>query len=615
MRQWVLSGEFRWPHAPAAAPPAAEALAAVAPSSAPAGDAAFAARHNTRTPFFYNMFPAMWTQEAPVHDCSRRSAAVANSAHAVVAGPEHSAAAAASASVVPAESILNAAAVSPPSTARVPLKLRPRSPSRVQLMEFGSEHARHIRAAEFAAALMSCTPHVSSSNTLPGPGDPMPGANGAIPIADATPINPLAHSAAPGVPILHKGTTRFSKPVADMGDYLGVIRHVRTLRNALQDQWDDPSFQIWIAQTAMAQQQKQQQAAAQQQQQQLQSNSPSWSAPDPTSPHALPAYTPPRSPGGAVVLHVDEADDALLPPPNGNGNGIGNSMLSAPMSPAMRRRRKAQERKSTQRMSWSSFLAARNGVASAAAANAATDASVSNAAMEDVAPVNSEAASGSVRKRDPSENSERCDHKRARLDAQSPLSASSSDGSAPSSVRSAAPASSFRSASAPSSPALSAMSSRAIPLPAAAPRSASLSALISGMVHSHMLPSGKSAESAASAVSPAAGAISGRRLMCLWYRLETDTGARDLLSKLDATGVPPISQLEQHLTRAMQWISSDAQRSGAPPAQLTADHERLLSQYRAHLQERCRNSPPHLQAIGARLQWKQAPASAAAVLS
>jgi hypothetical protein len=165
-----------------------------------------------RTPYFYGVFPSFWPrdQEAAAAEAEEGgnrasfAAPAARRARDALTFPRRRCCSAAAAAVAngAAAADSRAAVVTPAASADAPLdpcvalavppdtaaaaaprllRLRPRSPSRVLLAHLGSEHTRRVHAHSFATALERCTPHISGSTVLPGPGDPMPGSPGAGP--------------------------------------------------------------------------------------------------------------------------------------------------------------------------------------------------------------------------------------------------------------------------------------------------------------------------------------------------------------------------------------------------------------------------------------------------
>ena len=316
MREWIRSGEVRWTHGRCGSHAheqndTEQNDASAADSSRRSAVATSTLRH-TRTPYFYNLFPHLWSSQSsqqedtfacrkmnrrakspepmrmatdstalggaaaavatptPASAASTRAAATPQPSTAMDESDDRAAAASSSSSAAAASSSVAAAvsvAAPPAPAAAAPrLTLRPRSPSHLFRLGLGSEHARRVRAQSFADDLVRLTPHISSNVPQPGAAaDSMPGSRPALtPTSPTSPdsagVSSSSSSAPLAHPIRHGGHTRYSKPISDMGDYLAVMRLSYHLRHPLDpgmEPLDDPNYVQQILSSHQAQQQQQ----------------------------------------------------------------------------------------------------------------------------------------------------------------------------------------------------------------------------------------------------------------------------------------------------------------------------------------------------------------------
>lgn len=796
MREWIRSGHEMWMHsqcgrhahddeeedevetsdAAASSQPTAAAAAATAAASSSSAAAADSSRRShqaaplrhTRTPYFYNLFPHLWSsqsQHEAQFECKKPrpsviatelmqtatdSTATCNSAAAAAAATastamdesdEHAAAAAsrqadpaatvssssAAAAAAASSSSVAAVSIAAPPAAAAPrrLTLRPRSPSHLFRLGLGSEHARRVRAQSFADDLVRLTPHISSSAPQTAAADSMPGGarQGLTPTSPTSPSADSSSSSSSSAPlshpIRHGGHTRFSKPISDMGDYLGVMRLSYNLRHPLapgMEPLDDPAYVQQIL-SNMQQQQQQRQAQAQAQQQANEAaaaarsaaaaaaaaaSSPmelsSWessgsltpspplsSSPPPTLP-APPSQQPPAgllpNPdrlGGnglsslqplspqqqsssprrfpslpathlAHPLHVDEADDDVLPPVvvdsaiGGAGLGLGGTAGSSTQLMMLGRRRRKDQRKGglggagAPKMSWAAFLAARNGVAAAAAAAAA-------AAQSSPSSLNSGA--GNTPPTSPVPDRKRTSGSNGGAALNFDALNSSAESAPPASSAATSPAKRNRAGdsgalSAPSSPASSSSafaaassSSHSAPV---SPRPSAASSPSSSPIHVPSLLSNLLASMHAPIVhAPRTPTLAGPppRSMMLRHRLESDTGAREFAATLgpsssnsssdtdcmvdapsasaahddsatSASASVTSASLSTHVNGVISWFSGNLRDLRASSGgSVDAEYAALFESYRTELRAKVASAAPALLSqLEQSLQWK-----------
>ena len=258
LKEYILCGQVKWPNPPPAAPSAA----AIEDQTRTMNQS-----HNQnenlclRSPCFYALFPTLWRHrpresEAPMAKREildiHAGADIQMRQTECGMGENTTSPLSADASISCAKrncyfTPLAPASLSSSSSSNRHLRLRARSPSPLLTSGLlGSSSSRSVYDAEFTAAIISRTAHISGHS--PGSGS----VDGAFPLppslSTSDPNQGANGSIGPPSATVYRKHSRFNKPIADMGDYLSLIRSSPIPRDPLLDPLDDPQFAAHVAQ-------------------------------------------------------------------------------------------------------------------------------------------------------------------------------------------------------------------------------------------------------------------------------------------------------------------------------------------------------------------------------